>query len=101
MPRTPKKRLPWNAPYVAKVMARNKIAHRGALADRLDEVGRATIYRVFNEDWSGEATPVMIDVLRRHFNASVGRLIAHPAINDISLKNKTSRQVVADEVNGR
>lgn len=75
MPRTPSPtRLPWNAPYIAKVMRRNGISNRGALSDVLTHVSRATVYRVFNKDWSGHATTTMIAQLKAHFRLDANRL---------------------------
>lgn len=74
MPQPLRGGLDWNSPYVSKVMRRYGIHTRHCLSQRLS-VDRATVYRAFDENWAGKATPVMIEQLKAHFHVNIAKLV--------------------------
>jgi hypothetical protein len=69
--------LRWDQAYVAKVMQRNKIQTRDELSKRFPQLSRTSVYRVFNSDWSGNATHTMIQAVALALNVDAQRLIEH------------------------
>ncbi|QAU05033.1 hypothetical protein Henu3_gp44 [Mycobacterium phage Henu3] len=63
--------LRWKPDAISKLLRRNKIHDRAELAEAIG-ISRATAYNLFNADWSGKVTTVVLAQL-------VGCLGANPA----------------------
>lgn len=74
----PPRYLTWNAPFVAKTMKDNGIHALADLANS-DIMSRSTVYRVFNDDWSGRATSAAIFSIASAFAVPAGRLVGEPS----------------------
>lgn len=61
-------------------MRHNGIDTRAKLAFRLEPRGisRMTVYRLFTEDWQGEATVPMIAALAKEFRVALTQLVIEP-----------------------
>ncbi|QBI96026.1 Cro protein [Mycobacterium phage MissDaisy] len=64
--------LRWRPEAIAKLLRRNKITDRAELAEAIG-ISRATAYNLFNADWSGKVTTVVLAQL-------VGCLGANPSV---------------------
>lgn len=69
--------LRWNAPEVAKIMARKRIPDREALAKKIGKPGN-TVRRSFTEDWEGEATGPLVVAVSRTLGVPFHKLIRDP-----------------------
>ncbi|WNM74132.1 Cro protein [Mycobacterium Phage Nergal] len=74
---TAKHELCWIPENVSKVMARNGIPDRAALAKRVG-LGRTTVYSAFRADWSGVATHTVLAHIAGEFGVSITRLVTDP-----------------------
>lgn len=72
-----KHELNWIPENVAKIMRRNKINNRTDLAIATG-LGRSTIYKAFNEDWSGTATHTVLAHIAGQFKVSLTHLVHEP-----------------------
>ncbi|MFD6197225.1 hypothetical protein ACFWE3_11025 [Mycobacteriaceae bacterium NPDC060252] len=88
---SPKSSLQWIPEGVANVLHANGIDNRLALSNAI-RVAPATVYRVFNPDWSGKATSEMVAILAEAFNVSITRLVAEPAAARAVRRNVKPRQ---------
>lgn len=72
--------LHWRPESIADIMRDNGIRTRGQLASRLDPrgIGKVTVYRSFNEEWSGVATCTLITAIAKEFGASLAQLVTEP-----------------------
>jgi hypothetical protein len=77
MPGNASDTLRWNAPEIAKIMARKHIPHREALAK---EIGKpaTSVRRSFDEDWEGDATAPLMIAISRTFWVPFHKLIRDP-----------------------
>ena len=74
--------LSWKSESVAKYMADNGIRNRHELAERLEEafgIGRATVYRMFTEDWRGRASAEFLAAISRLLRVPLGKLVTDPS----------------------
>lgn len=70
--------LHWNAPAVGKVLKRYGIHDRSALARRL-KLSPATVYRNFEDDWSGRVVSnFLLVALCRTFNTKLSTVVRDP-----------------------
>lgn len=69
--------LRWDAQYLATAMPRKGILGRAGLA-ALPGMSKATVYRSFNSDWSGEVTTAMLARLSVLLRVPPGRLVKDP-----------------------
>lgn len=72
--------LHWQPESIAQLMSDNNIRTRGQLATRLDlhGISRVAVYRAFKGDWSGEATPALVNTLAREFGVALSQLLIEP-----------------------
>ena len=71
--------LHWIPQAVANVLHNNNIHDRAELAKAIG-ISRATVYRVFNEEWAGRATIPILAAMACRFRVPIGRLVAEPAL---------------------
>ncbi|ADL71005.1 hypothetical protein LEBRON_39 [Mycobacterium phage LeBron] len=67
----------WIPDAVENLLHNNNILSRTELAKRLD-VARSTVYRTFNEDWSGEPSMKMLALMAGYFRVPLNQLVAEP-----------------------
>lgn len=69
--------LRWLPDSVSKTLLANGIGDRNQLADDLlafCQLGRATVYRAFNNNWEGRATHVVLAAMQQRFGVPLDLL---------------------------
>lgn len=69
--------LHWLPTSIEKIMYANGIQDRKALAEDIHkfcQLGRATIYRAFDDTWGGNATHTVLAALQQRFNVPLDLL---------------------------
>nr|AAN05768.1 Gp42 [Mycobacterium avium subsp. hominissuis A5] len=69
--------LCWNADNVAMLMEFRDIRNRAALAKAINWP-RTTVYRSFNEDWSGRVRMEVLVAMSVTFDVPIGWLVLDP-----------------------
>lgn len=77
MPSSRADSLRWNAPEVAKLMARKHIPHREELARRIRRPANS-VRRSFDDRWDGEATGPLVVAIARELKVDSRKLIHDP-----------------------
>ncbi|QRY51841.1 Cro/Cl family transcriptional regulator [Mycolicibacterium septicum] len=70
--------LRWIAPAVRNLVYSNDIETRRDLAKRT-HLGQSTVYKAFDQNWSGKATSSVIAAMCETFNIPINRIVAEPA----------------------
>ncbi|ASR87425.1 Cro protein [Mycobacterium phage Nicholasp3] len=67
----------WIPEAVQNLLHNNDILTRTELAKALG-VARSTVYRTFDEDWSGEPSMTMLATMAGHFRVPLNRIVTEP-----------------------
>ncbi|AZS12193.1 Cro protein [Mycobacterium phage Halena] len=84
----------WIPDAVENLLHNNNILTRTELAKRLD-VARSTVYRTFNEDWSGEPSLKMLALMAGYFRVPLNQLVTEPwrpVANRVNTKRANARR---------
>jgi hypothetical protein len=73
----PNNSLRWNPEAVAKIMARNGIRHRKALARRIERPV-SSVLRTFDADWDGDATGPIVVAIVKNLGVPLQKLLLDP-----------------------
>lgn len=84
--------LRWIPESVSNLMHNNGIRDRQELAAATG-LSRATIYRAFNNDWSGTATGTVLAEIAGQFRVPLAHLVVEPGLTRLRTQTTTRKDI--------